>query len=188
MRLTTWTIRQRQHQKPPKRRSSGEQKSQVLQANALHFPLNIGARLYRTPNAARLFSGRSAGFRHCGNCQVSRHLRITMYFSFRDNLRQRRVFQEDDLGGVGDEGLRPLNAVVVNIKQDVVAPVNNPPVSLGDAVRCQRGRRQARQENQELSHFFNTLNEHEVNGQCEPLQTGAAHLARSSSDCSTLAH
>ena len=69
-----------------------------------------------------------------------------MYFSFRDNLRQRRVFQEDDLGGIGDEGLRPLNAVVVNIKQDVVAPVNNPPVSLGDAVRCQRARRQACQE------------------------------------------
>ena len=178
MRAATRTIRRRQHQKLPKRRSSGARTSRGLHANALHFPLNVGPRLHRTPNAARLFSGRSAGFRHCGNCQVSRHLRITMYFSFRDNLRQRRVFQEDDLGGVGDEGLRPLNAVVVNIKQDVVAPVNNPPVRLGGTARCERGRRQACQENQELSHFFKTLNEPEVTGQFEPLQTGAAHLAR----------
>jgi hypothetical protein len=106
----------------------------------------------------------------------------------RDNLRQGRVLQEDDLGGISHKGLRLLDAVMVNIKQDIVTPVNNPPVSLWGTARCERSRRQARQQNQKLSHFFNSLTKAEVNGQVECPQTGAARLTQFSSDYSTFAH
>jgi hypothetical protein len=76
---------------------------------------------------------------------------------------------------------------MVDIEQDIVTPVNNPPVSLWGAARCERSRRKARQENQKLSHFFNSLTKTEANGQIECPQTGAARLAGFSSDCSAFA-
>jgi hypothetical protein len=56
---------------------------------------------------------------------------------------------------------------MVDIEQDIVTPINNPPVSLWGAVGCERSRWQTRQENQERTHFFNSLTTTEVNEQAE---------------------